>query len=204
MERVRRAVRSAFSLAASRKAFLRLAAARLRGGRSQARASVPRGEDLASQDSWAQAGKAEWQESTDRVHSAQEFRWKELAACERKHHSSLERASEVAAPTTEEWQPQRDLLKEAVPLAVPKVFRRQRPAHRGLEKLLQEFSRQGHTLSQVCREKAVLAQENAALEARLAATERDLRGLSEQLAEARCFLGREAKRYKQKGKDTVM
>ncbi|XP_064261360.1 rootletin-like [Passer domesticus] len=111
--------------------------------------------------------------------------WKELAAFERKRHSSLERASEVAAQTAEEWQPQRDLLKEAVPLAVPKVCRRQRPAHRGLEKVLQEFSRQGHTLSQVCREKAVLAQENAALEARLAATERDLRGLSEQLAEAR-------------------
>ncbi|XP_064260940.1 RNA polymerase II elongation factor ELL2 isoform X2 [Passer domesticus] len=35
---------------------------------------VPLGEDLASQDSWAQAGKAERQESTDRVHSAQEFR----------------------------------------------------------------------------------------------------------------------------------
>ncbi|XP_064260941.1 RNA polymerase II elongation factor ELL2 isoform X3 [Passer domesticus] len=48
--------------------------ARLRGGRSQARTSVPLGEDLASQDSWAQAGKAERQESTDRVHSAQEFR----------------------------------------------------------------------------------------------------------------------------------
>ncbi|XP_064278795.1 rootletin-like [Passer domesticus] len=184
MERVRRAVSSVFSLAASRKAFLHLAA-RLRGGRSPARASVPRGEDLASQDSWAQTGKAERQESTDRVHGAQEFRWKELAAFERKRHSSLERVSEVAAPTAEEWQPQRDLLKEAVPLAVPKVFRRQRPAHRGLEKLLQEFSRQGHTLSQVCREKAVLAQENAALEARLAATERDLRGLSEQLPEAR-------------------
>ncbi|XP_064263096.1 TOG array regulator of axonemal microtubules protein 2-like isoform X4 [Passer domesticus] len=73
MERVRRAVRSAFSLAASRKAFLHLAA-RLRGGRSQARASVPLGEDLASQDSWAQAGKAERQESTDGVHGAQEFR----------------------------------------------------------------------------------------------------------------------------------
>ncbi|XP_064261366.1 TOG array regulator of axonemal microtubules protein 2-like [Passer domesticus] len=201
MERVRRAVRSAFSLAASRKAFLHLAA-RLRGGRSQARASVPLGEDLASQDSWAQAGKAEGQESTDGVHGAQEFRWKELAAFERKRHSSLERVSEVAAATAEEWQPQRDLLKEAVPLAVPKVFRRQRPAHRGLEKLLQEFSCQGHTLSQVCREKAVMAQENAALEARLAATERDLRGLSEQLAEARCLSDRETKRYKQKGKDT--
>ncbi|XP_064260529.1 TOG array regulator of axonemal microtubules protein 2-like isoform X2 [Passer domesticus] len=73
MERVHRAVRSAFSLAASRKAFLHLAA-RLRGGRSQARASVPLGEDLASQDSWAQAGKAERQESTDGVHGAQEFR----------------------------------------------------------------------------------------------------------------------------------
>ncbi|XP_059692952.1 serine/threonine-protein kinase PAK 3-like [Haemorhous mexicanus] len=112
-------------------------------------------------------------------------RWKELAAFERKHHSSLERASAVAAQTEEVWQPQKDLLKEELPLAVPKVCRRQRPARRGLEKLLQEFSRQRHTLSQVCREKAVLAQENAALEGRLAATERDLRGLSEQLAEAR-------------------
>ncbi|XP_059692951.1 serine/threonine-protein kinase PAK 3-like [Haemorhous mexicanus] len=118
---------------------------------------VPLGEVLATQDSLAQAGKAERQESTDRVHGAQEFRWKELAAFERKHHSSLERASAVAAQTEEVWQPQKDLLKEELPLAVPKVCRRQRPARRGLEKLLQEFSRQGHTLSQVCREKAVLA-----------------------------------------------
>ncbi|XP_053788517.1 rootletin-like [Vidua chalybeata] len=135
---------------------------------------VPQGEVLASQDSSVQAGKAERQESTDRVRGAQEFRWKQLAAFERKHHSSLERAFEVAAQTAEESQPQRDLLKEAVPLAAPKVCRPQRPAHRGLEKL-----------SQVCREKAVLAQENAALEAQLAATERDLRGVSKQLAEAR-------------------
>ncbi|XP_059692914.1 uncharacterized protein LOC132322438 [Haemorhous mexicanus] len=146
---------------------------------------VPLGEVLATQDSSAQDGKAQQQESMDRVRGIQEFRWKELAAFERKHHSSLERASAVVAQTEEQWQPQRDLLKEELPLAVPKVCRRQRPARRGLEKLLQEFSRQGHTLSQVCREKAVLAQENAALEARLAATERDLRGLSEQLAEAR-------------------
>ncbi|XP_050842925.1 centrosome-associated protein CEP250-like isoform X3 [Serinus canaria] len=61
----------------------------------------------------------------------------------------------------------------------------QRTARRGLEKLLQEFSRQGHTLSQVCREKAAQAQEKAALEARLTAMELDLQGLSEQLAEAR-------------------
>ncbi|XP_053860094.1 uncharacterized protein LOC128822418 [Vidua macroura] len=145
---------------------------------------VPQGQVLASQDSSVQAGEAERQESTDRVRGAQEFRWKQLSAFEGKHHSSLERVFEVAAQTTEESQPQRDLLKEAVPLAAPKVCRPQRPAHRGLEKLLQEFSRQGHALSQVCREKAVLAQENAALEARLAATERDLRGVSEQLAEA--------------------
>ena len=65
------------------------------------------------------------------------------------------------------------------------VCRPQQPAPRVLERLLQELSRQGHTLSQVCRDKALLAQENAALEARLAATERDLRGLSEQLVEAR-------------------
>ncbi|RMB94741.1 hypothetical protein DUI87_28854 [Hirundo rustica rustica] len=78
-----------------------------------------------------------------------------------------------------------DLLKEEVPLAGPKVCGPQRPAHQGLEKLLQEFSRQGHMLSQVCREKAALAQENAALGAQLAATERNLQGLSEQLVEAR-------------------
>ncbi|XP_053787447.1 uncharacterized protein LOC128781679 [Vidua chalybeata] len=184
MERVRRAVSSAFSLAASRKAFHRLTG-RLRRGRNRVHVLVPQGEVLASQDSSVQAGKAERQESTDRVRGAQEFRWKQLSAFEGKHHSSLERAFEVAAQTAEESQPQRDLLKEAVPLAAPKVCRPQRPAHRGLEKLLQEFSRQGHALSQVCREKAVLAQENAALEARLAATERDLRGVSEQLAEAR-------------------
>lgn len=65
------------------------------------------------------------------------------------------------------------------------VCRPQRPACRGLERLLQEFSHQGHTLSRVCREKAVLVQENAALEAQLAAKERDVRGLSEQLVEAR-------------------
>ncbi|XP_023802896.1 rootletin-like [Cyanistes caeruleus] len=111
--------------------------------------------------------------------------WKELAAFEGKRHSSPDRAFEAAPETAEESQPQRDLLKEEVPLAVTKVCRSQRPAHRTLEKLLQEFSRQGHTLSQVCKEKAVLAEENAALQARLAATERDLRGLLEQLAEAR-------------------
>lgn len=48
-------------------------------------------------------------------------RWKELAAFERKRHSSLERASAVAAQTEEVWQPQKDLLKEELPLAVPKV-----------------------------------------------------------------------------------
>ncbi|KAL9822675.1 uncharacterized protein GJ701_017267 [Geothlypis trichas] len=111
--------------------------------------------------------------------------WKELAAFERKRHSSRERVTEVATQTEEEWPPQRDLLKEAVPLAVPKVCRRQRPARSGLEKLLQQFSRQRHTLYQVCREKAVLEEENAALQAQLAATQRDQRGLSEQLAGAR-------------------
>ncbi|XP_059692958.1 centrosome-associated protein CEP250-like [Haemorhous mexicanus] len=138
-------------------------------------ALAPLGEPLASQDFSAQAGKAEREQSTDRVCSAQEFR----------RHSSQERALEVAAERAEEPQIPRDPLKEEVPLAVPKVCRRQRTAHRGLEKLLQEFSRQGHTLSQVCREKAAQAQEKAALEARLTAMERDLQGLSEQLAEAR-------------------
>ncbi|XP_054145278.1 serine/threonine-protein kinase 3-like [Melozone crissalis] len=111
-------------------------------------------------------------------------RGKEVAAFESRRHSSRERALQVAAETAEEPELARNLLKEEVPLAVPKVCRRQRPAHRGLEKLLQEFSRQGHTLPRGCRDKAAQAQENAALEARLAATERELRGLSEQLAEA--------------------
>ncbi|CAN8175229.1 unnamed protein product [Coccothraustes coccothraustes] len=110
-------------------------------------------------------------------------RRKELAAFESRRHSSRERALEAAAERAQEPQLPRDLLKEEVPLAVPKVCRRQRPAHRGLGKLLQEFSRRGHT--QVCREKAAQAQENAALEARLTAMERDLQGLAEQLAEAR-------------------
>ncbi|XP_064259568.1 uncharacterized protein LOC135289689 isoform X2 [Passer domesticus] len=184
MEQVRRAVSRAFSSVSSRKIITGLRR-RLRGGRSQVYGSAPLGDLLATQDSSAQVGKAERQESRDGVCSAQEFRWKELSAFESKQHSSLERVLEVSAETAEEPQLQRDLAKEEVPLAVPKVFRRQRPAHRGLEKLLQEFSRQGHTLSQVCREKAVLAQENAALEARLTAMERDLRGLSKQLVEAR-------------------
>ncbi|XP_037981497.1 centrosome-associated protein CEP250-like [Motacilla alba alba] len=158
---------------------------RLRGGRSQVYGSAPLGELPATQDSSAQAGKAERQESADRVCSTREFRWKGLAAFESRRHSSRERPLEVAAETAEEPQLQRDLLKEEVPLAVPKACRRQRAAHRGLEKLLQEFSRQGHTLSQVCREKAAQAQENAALEARLAGMERDLGGLAKQLAEAR-------------------
>lgn len=40
-------------------------------------------------------------------------------------------------------------------------------------------------LANVSKEKELLAHEKAALEARLAATERDRRGLAEQLAEAR-------------------
>ncbi|XP_066038606.1 centrosome-associated protein CEP250-like [Chamaea fasciata] len=143
------------------------------------------GELSASQDSSAKAGEAEWQERTERERRAQELRWKQLAALKRKRHSSLERVFEISTETAEESQPLRDLLKEEVPLAVPKVCHPQQPAHRDLERLLQEFSRQGHTLSQVYREKVALAQEKAALEARLAATEQDLRGLSEQLVEAR-------------------
>ncbi|XP_063268035.1 uncharacterized protein LOC134558282 [Prinia subflava] len=140
---------------------------------------------LSSQDSWAQAGEAERQESTDGVRRARDFRWKQLAALERKRHSSLAWGFETSAETEEELQPQRDLLKKEAPLAVPKVCCPQGPSPRGLERLLQEFSRQGDTLSQVCREKTVLAQEKAALEARLADTERKLRGLSKQLVEAR-------------------
>lgn len=44
-----------------------------------------------------------------------------LAAHERKRRSSLEWVFEVAAETAEGSQLQRDLLKEEVPLAVPKV-----------------------------------------------------------------------------------
>ncbi|XP_058681850.1 uncharacterized protein LOC131572618 [Poecile atricapillus] len=146
---------------------------------------APTGETLASQDSSAQARKVEQQQNRDQVQSTLEFRWKELAAFGRNRHSSLERTAEVAAEPEEESQVQRDLRKEEVPQAVPKVCCPQRPAHRHLEKLLQEFSRQGHILSQVCSEKAALARENAALQAQLAATERELRGLSEQLGEAR-------------------
>ena len=58
-------------------------------------------------------------------------------------------------------------------------------ASRGLEQLLQDFSCQGHALAQVTREKELLGHERAALEARVAAMEQDVQGLSEQLAEAR-------------------
>uniref|UniRef100_A0A8C0U793 non-specific serine/threonine protein kinase n=1 Tax=Cyanistes caeruleus TaxID=156563 RepID=A0A8C0U793_CYACU len=186
MEQVRRAVGRAFSSVSCRKLFNGLRR-RLKRGRSQVHGLAPTGEILASQDSSAQARKVEQQQSRDQVQSALEFRWKELAAFGRNRPSSLERAFEVAAEPEEESQLQRDLRKEEVPQAVPKfqVSCAQRPAHRHLEKLLQEFSRQGHILSQVCSEKAALAQENAALQARLAATERELRGLSEQLGEAR-------------------
>lgn len=44
-----------------------------------------------------------------------------MVALERKRHFSLERAFEPSAETAEELQPQRDLLKEEVPLSVPKV-----------------------------------------------------------------------------------
>ncbi|TRZ18914.1 hypothetical protein HGM15179_008208 [Zosterops borbonicus] len=147
--------------------------------------AAPAGGLLASQDSSAQGGDAEQQLSMDRECRAREFRWKQSAALGRRSHSSLETALEMSAERGEESQPPRALLKEDVPLAVPKVCRLQRPARRGLERLLQEFSRQGHTLSRVCREKAALAQEKAALEAQLAAAEQDLRGLSKQLVEAR-------------------
>lgn len=48
-------------------------------------------------------------------------RWRKLVALERERHSSLERALETSAETAEELQPQRPLLKEEVPLPVPKV-----------------------------------------------------------------------------------
>lgn len=46
---------------------------------------------------------------------------KELAAFESRRGCSRERALAVAAETAEEAQVARDLLKEEVPLAVPKV-----------------------------------------------------------------------------------
>uniref|UniRef100_A0A8C5TD00 Centrosomal protein 250 n=1 Tax=Malurus cyaneus samueli TaxID=2593467 RepID=A0A8C5TD00_9PASS len=56
---------------------------------------------------------------------------------------------------------------------------------RALEQLRWEFSGQGQALAQVCREKELLHREKAALERRLAATERHRQDLSKQLAEAR-------------------
>ncbi|XP_074742528.1 centrosome-associated protein CEP250-like [Strix uralensis] len=53
------------------------------------------------------------------------------------------------------------------------------------EQLCQESSRQGHALATVSKEKEFLEHEEAALEVRLAALQRDRQGLSEQLAEAR-------------------
>ncbi|KAL9822677.1 uncharacterized protein GJ701_017269 [Geothlypis trichas] len=165
MERVRRAVGRAFSAVSARKIVNGLRR-RLRGGRSQGYGSAPLGEHLASQNSSAQAGKAEPQQSTDRVCSAQEFRWKELAAFESRRRCSRERALEVAAETAEEAQVARDLLKEEVPLAVPKVCRRQRPAHWGRERSCsRSFSRKGTHCPRCAREKAAQAQENAALQA---------------------------------------
>ncbi|KAK4812731.1 hypothetical protein QYF61_018280 [Mycteria americana] len=65
------------------------------------------------------------------------------------------------------------------------VSRQQESASSGLEQLRQESSLQGHALAKASEEKELLAHEKAALEVRLAATERDRQGLSEQLAEAR-------------------
>ncbi|XP_075032013.1 uncharacterized protein LOC142094075 [Calonectris borealis] len=65
------------------------------------------------------------------------------------------------------------------------VYRQQESASSGLEQLRQESSRQGRALAKVSEEKELLVREKAALEVRLAATERNRQGLSEQLAEAR-------------------
>ncbi|XP_039239037.1 serine/threonine-protein kinase STE20-like isoform X2 [Pipra filicauda] len=135
---------------------------------------------------------------------------KQLAVAERKPSFS-ERELAVVEETVEEWQLQKDLLKEekadltkALAKGRERVYwllqrrgallclteataicHQPKSASRGLEQLLQDFSCQGHTLAQVTREKELLVHERAALEARVAAMERDLQGLSEQLAEAR-------------------
>uniref|UniRef100_A0A8D2P4M1 Centrosomal protein 250 n=1 Tax=Zosterops lateralis melanops TaxID=1220523 RepID=A0A8D2P4M1_ZOSLA len=64
-------------------------------------------------------------------------------------------------------------------------FHQQESTRRALEQLHQEFSGQGHTLAQVCREKELLGQEKAALEGQLADMEQHQHDLSKQLAETR-------------------
>ncbi|XP_027526712.1 centrosome-associated protein CEP250-like, partial [Neopelma chrysocephalum] len=158
-----------------------------------------------SQDSAVQMEKVEWQERMDGGLSVQELLPKQLAVVERKPSFS---ERELAV---EEWQLQKDLLKEekadltqALAKGRERVYwllqrrgallclteataicHQPQSASRGLEQLLQDFSCQGHALAQVTREKELLVHERAALEARVAALERDLQGLSEQLAEAR-------------------
>ncbi|XP_041346436.1 LOW QUALITY PROTEIN: centrosome-associated protein CEP250 [Pyrgilauda ruficollis] len=65
------------------------------------------------------------------------------------------------------------------------VSQEQESLSRALEQLRQESSDQGHELAQACREKELLGREKAALEGRLAATERHQHDLSRQLAETR-------------------
>ncbi|XP_023795758.1 LOW QUALITY PROTEIN: centrosome-associated protein CEP250 [Cyanistes caeruleus] len=65
------------------------------------------------------------------------------------------------------------------------VSQEQESSSRALEQLRQQSSGQGHALAQVCREKELLGQEKAALEGRLAATERHQHDLSKQLTETR-------------------
>ncbi|XP_053849124.1 centrosome-associated protein CEP250 [Vidua macroura] len=65
------------------------------------------------------------------------------------------------------------------------VSQEQESLSRALEQLRQESSGQGHEMAQVCREKELLGREKAALEGRLAATERHQHDLSKQLAETR-------------------
>ncbi|XP_053814669.1 centrosome-associated protein CEP250 [Vidua chalybeata] len=65
------------------------------------------------------------------------------------------------------------------------VSQEQESLSRALEHLRQESSGQGHEMAQVCREKELLGREKAALEGRLAATERHQHDLSKQLAETR-------------------
>ncbi|XP_027560848.1 centrosome-associated protein CEP250-like [Neopelma chrysocephalum] len=100
------------------------------------------------------------------------------------------RCSETLSPQIPKWQglalctelPRKD---SNCHLSRFQICHQPQSASRGLEQLLQDFSCQGHALAQVTREKELLVHERAALEARVAALERDLQGLSEQLAEAR-------------------
>ncbi|XP_075267038.1 centrosome-associated protein CEP250-like [Opisthocomus hoazin] len=118
-----------------------------------------------------------------------QHRLKDLAALEGKHFS-FQTELVVARETLEGSHLQSDLLKQEKHQLAPtleKVYRQQESASSAREQLRQESSRQGHALAKASKEKKLLVQEKAALELRLAAMEWDRQGLSEQLAEARCF-----------------